>query len=318
MVRRAASAVHLSSVRASVPRAMSIVSSFSVAVVAVLGLCGVVVADDVYLKNGRVIRNVETRERDGRLLVSMAGNQLAFPLSLVERVEEKEVTETISLPVRRPGADPAAAPPDETSPSKSPAAGVRTSFKDGELLPKRVRYNNGIDVISYTAPPGMWTWSGRASRERATGQDDDPFAHMDPSKILVGRDADVLYSLVIWPFVYAEEIDAQKEDLARIWLSFARTELREGPMATTNAAREELRRVGAARYSTTAYHHLWKDSNHRQDGMFLLLFPRDYKQQHRFYVLQWFVTYPAALDKPDLELSGFDTVVRSFSVRPVR
>jgi len=38
----------------------------------------------------------------------------------------------------------------------------------------------------------------------------------------------------------------------------------------------------------------------------------------RVHVVGWFVTYPAALDKPDLELSEFDTVVRSFSARPVR
>jgi len=279
-------------------------------------LCSAPPADDVYLKNGRVLRNVETQEQEDRLLVMRDGMTMAFPLNLVERIVEKEVVAGAPRTAAPPPGDPTSAGAAATPAAASGV--VRTNYEPGEILPKRVRLNNGIDVVTFDLPDGMWTWAGAGSSKRATGQDDDPFGHMNPANVMVGWEGGVAYKLSFWPFLYSPDTGLDEDWLAENWLSFARTELREGPMKTRSAAREHRRRIGAGTYLTTTYHHLWEDSNYQQDGIFLLLFPRDYDREGRFYVLQWFVTYPAEFGAMDLDMAGFEMVVRTFNARRVR
>jgi len=70
-----------------------------------------ILADTVYLKNGRILRSTSVRVEGDRVFVRMYGGEVAFPLSMVERIVEDEYVDPEPT-AQPPEADPEADPDD--------------------------------------------------------------------------------------------------------------------------------------------------------------------------------------------------------------
>ncbi len=82
-----------------------------IAIITVAGVAATsAAADTVYLKNGRVMHSSMVRVEGDRVYMRLYGGEVAFPMSMVERIEKDDMVE---LP---PTADPVPAPdPDDPS-----------------------------------------------------------------------------------------------------------------------------------------------------------------------------------------------------------
>jgi len=98
---------------------------------AVLGLAATAVADTIYLKNGRVIRTSEVRVEGDKVHFRQYTGMVAIPMSIVDRIEEDEMTGPEARQATRstPRADEAAS----TEEGADEAAG--TEEGDGEGVP---------------------------------------------------------------------------------------------------------------------------------------------------------------------------------------
>lgn len=79
-----------------------------------------VAADTVYLKNGRRIDSSSVRVEGDRVYVRLYGGQVAFPMAVVDRIEENDAVEPPTA--RLTGSDSEAAPPDEPAQATEPGA----------------------------------------------------------------------------------------------------------------------------------------------------------------------------------------------------
>ena len=74
-----------------------------------LALPSSLVADDVYLKNGRAFEDVEAEVADGRVIVYLEFGEIGFSLDAVERIEESVSSQALYRQRRDElGSDPAA------------------------------------------------------------------------------------------------------------------------------------------------------------------------------------------------------------------
>ena len=275
-------------------------------------------ADSVYLKNGRVIHNVQTRIEGERLVIIKDGAELAFPLSWVDRVEKAEVTASAPRPATeeranepespapRSGAESAAVPTAATPTPTSASSGRR----------RRVNYNNGIDRISFELPEH---WKVR-HRRAPEGEQSSAYDFMDPSRLLSRDPGEVRYDLVISVRTVHPSVERSQRDHAISWLSRARLAfmIPPIPMELVKPGQARIRTIAGRKHYATRYWHEWPASLHRQDGIFLLYFPDDFEEEDRHYIFQWFVSYGKDLRDIDLDLAQLDAVVSSFRVRRLR
>lgn len=91
------------------------VLTFVVAALA-LSFATAVVADTIYLKNGRTIRSSEVRVEGDKVFFVQYGGEVALPMSIVDHIEEDaNVEPPSSPPSAMPAADPAAGDPEATA-----------------------------------------------------------------------------------------------------------------------------------------------------------------------------------------------------------
>src|SRR5579864_2497880 len=99
---------------------------------------GGVIADTIFLKNGRKITATHVVQENGQVSYETAAGRLSFPLSIVDRVvhDDSSPISTAGTPVDRAANLPIAPPNELAASSKDPAgsAAVRDGTINSDLL----------------------------------------------------------------------------------------------------------------------------------------------------------------------------------------
>ena len=297
--------------------------SGSMVLCAVLALAGAAIADTVYFKNGRVMRNVRTRVEGDRLVVMQADVEMAFPMDLVERVDKSETTRVErapSKPENRP--DPAGEqPPDVAGQAADP--GEEESLEENRDLEAYllvsdsdsapITHENKLDRISFLLPDGSWR-----RREWSDGQHVS-YARLNTDRLAAGEVQVIWPTLTVWYQLVEPGLQAlqwSEEQHASRWFANERRDMGSA-YRERKSPEEGERRISGRRYYTMR---IWiKDGNVNMDGIYLLYFPRNFdRQQNRFYVFKCIDISGADVTGVEIDLDVLDTAVSRFQVWPRR